>query len=148
MTGLPNAIQIAVYDALTASADLAALLAEHVDRPGEPAVYDDVPQVADTGRDDVFPFVTLGDDTINDWSTDTTSGGEATITLHVWSRANGRRECKQIQGAIYDALHRQELATPDHTFIGCDFDMAETLLDPDGQTRHGPIRFRLFLDRG
>lgn len=146
MADLSNAVQQAVFTALDASTELAALLAEHVDIVGSVGIYDDVPQTADTGDNSRFPYVTIGDDTLADWSTDTSSGAEATVTVHTWTRANGRKQAKDIQGAIYNALHRQELTTPDHTFIGCEFEFAESMMDPDGKTRHGVSRFRLTLD--
>src|SRR5690554_4378261 len=68
------------------------------------AVYDHVPQTAQ------FPYVVIGDDTAIDFDTDDTTGAESTITIHVWSQKRGRKEAKQIQGDIYDALHRYELS--------------------------------------
>ena len=141
-----NAIEIAFYTALSNSAELVALLADNVQASGFPAIYSYVPQIGDTGDDNVFPYIVIGEDTLTDWSTDTASGIEAMATIHTWSRTNGRRETKQIQGAIYNALHRAELTTPDHEFIGCEFETSDIVLDPDMQTHHGTSQFRVTID--
>lgn len=135
-----TAIQQAVYDRLRTYAPLADVLAQHIDIGG-PAVYDDVPQNAK------FPYVSIGDDTLIEWDTDTELGAEATITLHVWSRERGRRETKLIQGLLYDALHRYPLPVPGMHVIDCVWEMSESFLDPDGHTRHGVSRFRIILQK-
>lgn len=119
-------IQTAVYNRLTSQLS-------------EP-VYDDVPQ------DPVFPYVVIGDDTSIPFDTDTELGEEATLTLHVWSRYDGRAEVKRIMSDIYDALHRHALAVTDTDTVDCMFEFSETMLDPDMETRHGVMRFRLLLE--
>ena len=53
-------------------------------------VYDAVPQGA------AFPYVTVGDDTLVNWSAKGEGKVEITTTIHTWSRYTGRRECKEI----------------------------------------------------
>ncbi len=145
--GLSNSVQIAIYTALAASAELTALLADRVNAAGFPAIYDDVTQAGDSGSNAPFPYIVIGSDSIQDWSTDTASGGDIMADIHVWSRYDGKRETKQIQAAIYNALHRQTLTVPDHEFIGCDFDNEQqVVMDPDGQTYHGVSTFRILID--
>lgn len=141
-----NSVQIAVYNALSGSTELASLLAEYIGAPGNPAIYDRVPQSSDTGDSDEFPYIVIGEDNPSDWSTDTSSGFEVTTTIHTWSRTGGRRETKQVMGAIYNALHRAELTTPDHEFIGCEFDNSSIVMDPDMITHHGVSEFRITVD--
>lgn len=100
-------------------------------------VYDDVPQNA------AFPYVVIGDDTSIPLDDDCGSGFESTITLHVWSIYKGRKQVKDIMGAIYAALHRQDLTITGGYLITMNFDYQDSFLDPDGVTRHGVIRFRL-----
>lgn len=141
-----NAVQIAVYVALSESAELTGLLADYIGEPGVPAIYDRVPQSGDTGDRDQFPYIVIGEESPTDWSTDTASGFEVTTTIHSWSRAGGRREIKQVMGAIYNAMHRAELTTPDHEFIGCEFDNSSIVMDPDMITHHGVSEFRITVD--
>ena len=143
--GLSNAIQIAVYTKLAASTELDGLLARTVGG-SDPAIYDNVTQPSDTGDDQYFPYIVIGDDSVMDWSTDTASGGDVDVTIHVWSRSDGKRETKQIQSAIYNALHRQTLSVPDHEFIGRDFDNETSVLDTDMKTFHGTCEYRVYID--
>ena len=145
--GMANAVQIAIYSALSGSNDLVALLATRINAAGMPAIYDDVTQAGDSGNDSAFPYIVIGGDSVLDMSTDTSSGGDISVTIDVWSRYDGKRETKRIQAAIYRALHRATLTVPDHEFIGCDFDQEQPVtLDPDGHTYHGVSSFRVLID--
>ena len=140
-----NPIQQGIYTALINSAPLDALLARHhaIDRA---AIYDYVPQPGTSGDDDLYPMVTIGEDNLNDWSTDTESGADASAMVHVWSRSGGWSQPKQVSAAVYDALHRQELTIPDAYLVTCEFEMAENMRDPDGLTLHVAMRFRILVD--
>jgi hypothetical protein len=145
--GLANAVQIAVYSALSSNSELVALLAARINAAGMPAIYDDVTQAGDSGDSSAFPYIVIGGDSVLDMSTDTSSGGDIGVVVDVWSRYDGKREVKRIQAAIYNALHRAELSVPDHQFIGCDFDQEQPVtLDPDGNTYHGVSMFRVLID--
>ena len=131
-------VQKAIFDKLSTDTALSALVA---------GVYDAVPQPADSGSDLQFPYVTIGEDTALDWDTDTSVGKGATLTIHSWSRYRGRTEVKQIQGAIYEALHLSNLSVFGYTTVLCLSEFSESMLDPDGLTRHGVQRFRIILDK-
>ena len=70
-------LQRGVYQALAGSVDLTTLL-------GGVRVYDDAPQAAP------YPFITLGQSVVRDWSTGTEDGAEHNLTLHVWSGSAAR----------------------------------------------------------
>ncbi len=123
------ALQRGIYQALANSPDLVSLL-------GGVRVYDDAPQSAS------FPFVTLGQSAIRDWSTGTEDGAEHSLTLHVWSRSGGKREMLEIVEAIRAALHGQQLALEDHHLVNLRHEYSEARLDPDGDTFHGVVRYR------
>lgn len=131
------ALQQAIYDQLTGDSTLMALVT---------GVYDDVPQAADSGASSAFPYVTIGEDIHQDWSTDTSLGDDATITVHTWSRYRGRKQTKQIQGAIYDALTRVNLSVTGYTMVAIDYVDEQSFVDTDGLTRHGVSTFRVLLD--
>jgi len=132
-----NDIQKAIYDALSGNSALASAVV---------AVYDNVPQPADTGAASDFPYVTIGEDVLVPWDTDDSTGVDGSITIHVWSRTKGRKEVKTIQGLIYDVLHRADLAVTGYAFVTLEFDSAQSMLDPDGQTQHGVQTFRLVME--
>jgi hypothetical protein len=125
-------IQNAIFDTLTAGLSV--------------PVYDDVPQNA-TATDSGFPYVTIGDDTFSEGSTDAEGGFFVTSTIHVWSRYSGFLETKQLQAEIYDLLNRQAITLPnnDYGIAGITFEFSNAMLDPDGLTRHGVSRFSLYV---
>ena len=136
--GFELAIQGAVYAALTGNTALMALVRGVYDAQPRPLTGSDVLQ---------FPYVTVGEDTHTDWSTDTESGDDATITIHTWTRYSGRKQEKEIKAAIYGALHRQALAVPGYALVSCDWIGSDSLIDADGETRHGVQTFRIVIDQ-
>ncbi len=123
------ALRRGIYQALASSSGLTALL-------GGVRVYDDAPQAAS------FPFITLGQSVIRDWSTGTEDGAEHNLTLHVWSRSGGKKQVHEIIDAIRAALHDQPLLLADHYLINLRHQFSEARLDPDGDTFHGIVRYR------
>jgi hypothetical protein len=123
------ALQRSVYQALAGSSDLTTLL-------GATRIYDDAPQAAS------YPFVTLGQSVIRDWSTGTEDGAEHNLTLHVWSRTGSKKQVHRIIEAIKDVLHDQPLMLADHHLINLRHEFSEARLDPDGDTFHGIVRYR------
>lgn len=120
-------LQQAVYDALTADSGVSGLVE---------GIHDHAPE------DGPFPYVQLGEETLSDWSAKDITGGEHTLTLHVWSMGRGHREVKTIMAAVHDALHDASLTVSGHRLVMLHFDFGEVLRDPDGVTHHGVMRFR------
>ena len=123
------ALQQALYAAVTGSASLSALI-------GPPRVYDDVPQGTP------FPYLTLGQSTLRDWSTGTDDAEEHILTLHVWSRAGGRKVMHEVMDALRATLHDQPLVLSGHRLVNIRHEISEARRDPDGETYHGIVRFR------
>lgn len=132
------AIQRGIYTALTSSTAVMALVR---------GVYDNPTQVADPENPAYFPIITIGDDTITPWDTDTETGFECDATIHVWSMAGHRLECKQIQDAIYSAIHRDVFTVDGALVVGCDLTTQDAQRDPDGLTIHGVQIFKIILER-
>jgi len=128
-TAASAALRAAVHDALAADAALTALL-------GGPKVYDEPPRAA------AFPYVTLGETRIADFSTGTESGAEHQLTLHAWSRQGGHKEAHLIAGALLAALDDAALALTDHTLVNFRFAVADVRREADGRTYHALVRFR------
>jgi len=132
MTQFSVVIQQAIYDKL--SADLSY------------PVYDDVPQPKDSGKKSDFPYITIGEDNLIYADTDESNRVEASIVIHTWSRYQGRLETKQIQGEIYDSLHRALLSAVGYNFVTITMQNATSAMDADGITRHGVQTFKLILE--
>lgn len=123
------ALQSAVFAALAADAPLAALL-------GDARIYDDVPPRP------AYPYLTFGQSSERDWSTGTDPGTEHVLTLHVWSKAAGRKEAQAIATAAEAALHDRTLTLAGHRLVNLRHEYSEVRREPDGETMHGIIRFR------
>ena len=99
-------------------------------------VYDYVPQGA------AFPFVVVGDATANEWGAGDLRGEQHGLSVHIWSRYQGRMEMKLLMGEIKAALDSVALALSGHHLVDLRFVFADEFPDPDGISRHGLVRFR------
>jgi hypothetical protein len=123
------ALQQSVFATLTSDTPVLTLL-------GAPRIYDDVPQGA------AYPYLTFGQSTLRDWSTGGEEGDEHILTLHVWSRAGGRKEAHAIMTALRDALHDQALTLDGHRLVNLRHEFSDARREPDGDTYHGIVRYR------
>ena len=123
------ALRAAIHDALVTDAPLTTLL-------GGPFVYDEPPKSA------AFPYVTLGEARVTDWSTGTERGEEHQLTLHAWSRQGGHKEVHLIAGALLQALDDASLTLTDHRLVNLRFALADVRREADGRTYHAVVRFR------
>jgi hypothetical protein len=123
------ALQQAIYASLTSDSGLVALL-------GGGRVYDDVPDRK------AFPYVTFAPALERDWSTDSESGSEHSVVLHVWSRGAGRKEALAIVDALHARLHDAALTLSGHRLVNLRHESSEVRRDADGETFQGIVRFR------
>ena len=103
------------------------------------SIFDEVPEGSST------PYVTIGEDTAVDYSTDTADGADITVNIDVWSEYKGSKECKQIMDRIHDLLHDSSLSITGFNLVNLRFEFSDILRDPDGVTRHGFMRFRAII---
>lgn len=104
-------------------------------------VLDNVPEIKP------YPFIEIGEDTVNDWSTKLEFGEEVTHTLHIWSQQGGKKETKEIMNLILQSLS-EPLSLDDGFYIEFSkLDFMEVYNDPDKITRHGVIRFRFKISQ-
>ena len=89
-----------------------------------------------------FPYVTLGEARIADFSTGTERGEEHQLTLHAWSRQGGHKEAHLVAGALLQALDDAPLTLDDHRLINFRFALADVRREADGRTYHAVVRFR------
>jgi hypothetical protein len=127
--GAPAAeLQKAVFEALTADAALSALIGERV--------YDQPPAATP------FPYVTFGRTSLYDWSTGTESGTEQLFTLHVWSKAKGKKETLAVMEAARTVLEGARLPLETEHLVDLTLEFAEARHDEDLSVHHGLLRFR------
>jgi hypothetical protein len=121
------ALQSSIYTALNVSAITTTLAC---------GVYDEVVE------GNSYPFITLGEETAIDYSTNNLVGAETTINIHIWSRYKGSKQTKEIMDKVHDLLHDVSLTVSGVNLINLRFEYSDIMRDPDGITRHGVMRFR------
>jgi hypothetical protein len=122
---------------LTLQTSVYARLASHTPLTSKiSGIYDEVSEGTP------YPYVTIGNPTVNDWGSHTTEGEDITLTLHVWSDYNGKKEVYEIFNLMLESL-----STP--LSLGSGFSMEfqrrefmEVLEDNVTNARHGVMRLR------
>ncbi len=122
-------LQQAIFTALSTSTALVNYL-------GGAKIYDDIPEQTP------FPYVTIGQSLMTDWSTATELGREHRLRVHVWSRDSGSSEIQRIAEEIINSLHDVSLSLTDNVLVNMRFTGADMLRDADGKTHHSILRFR------
>ena len=112
------------------------------------ALFDTAPYLPEGAPVTTFPYVVMGNDTSDAWDTDNQVGGEITVTLHFWSRAEGFNQVKTIMQAAYDRLNRATLSKTGYSVIDCLHEFSDAMDDPDGVTKHGVQRYKLTIQKG
>ncbi len=126
-------LQRAIYEVLVADATILGLL-------GGERIFDAVPD------NSAFPYVTIGQASVADWGTGTEAGEEHRLTLHVWSRAAGRRETHELMAALRTTLHDRALVLDGHRLANLRHELSEARREADGITSHGIVRFRAITE--
>jgi hypothetical protein len=129
MSTATAALRAAIHDALIADAALTGIL-------GGPKVYDEPPTTA------AFPYVTLGEARVSDFSAGEEALQEHQLTLHAWSRQGGHKEAHLIAGALLQALDDAPLSPNGHQLVNLRFALADIRREADGRTYHALVRFR------
>lgn len=123
-------LQKAIYELLTGDTTLMNLIT---------GVHDKVPENAQ------FPYVMIGDITCADWASKTTSGMECTMLLTIYSREGGRRQATQIMERLYALMHDANMDVDNHTLVMMRFASSAIVLESDGETYRGMMRYRVLL---
>lgn len=123
-------LQQAVFQTLAEDATLTGLVT---------GVFDRTPQGT------AFPYVTIGDADGSDWSSKTTTGMQHDMAIHAWSREGGRKQAASIMERLHTLLHQANLSVSGQTLVMMRFTGSSILLENDGWTYHGTMRFRALL---
>lgn len=104
-------------------------------------VVDRGQQAADGGSATPFPYVEVGFIVMNPSDTATETGFDYLARIHTRSRSGSMKEAKDIQGAIYERLHRGSLTVTGYQHILIQREQSEVLDAPDGSF-HGVCEYR------
>src|SRR4029079_5526791 len=100
-----------------------------------------VPVLDYAGPNQAFPYVTIGEIIGSQVDTLGEQAADLEITVHSWSRQPGMQETQQLMTACKNALVRQRLTIAGAQWVDTIWTYAQTLREPDGETRHGILRF-------
>ena len=125
-------LQKAIFEALAANGALAVLVGARV--------FDHAPANA------AFPYITFGRTSVYDWSTGTESGTEQLFTLHVWSKAKGKKEALEIMELARGTLHDAALELEGHKLVNLRLEFSEARYDDRNEAHHGLLRFRAVVE--
>lgn len=135
MTAPAAELQKAIFAALADDAALVAML-------GGARIFDRAPSTV------AFPYITFGRTSIYDWSTGTESGTEQLFTLHVWSKAKGKKETLDIMELARARLDDASLILEGHHLVNLRLEFAEARHDDNLSVHHGLLRFRAVTEVG
>ena len=102
-------------------------------------VFDDVPEQT------VYPYVVIGQETVTNIGTKNVDANEYTMTIHVWSQYRGLQDVKKIMQQVYTALHNVDIVVSGASMVNLRHEFENTILEADGITRHGIMRFRAVI---
>ncbi len=117
----------AVYVALDATSGLTGIISESLSNA------------------DPFPKIWLEDGGADDWSNKDDNGLEAFVNLHVGSQKEGTKEIRGLMDKCHSALHNVDLVLANGQSVLCQFVRHDVVIDSDGITRHGIMRFKLLV---
>ena len=124
------ALQESIYSTLNGDSTLGALIQ---------GVFDSVPD----GQS--LPVVTIGTQSTSDNGTKTLDARDYIFNVDVYSDYRGMKEIKNIQKEIYRLLHESSLSVSGASFVNCRCEFTTDILEDDGVTRHGVMRFRAYV---
>jgi len=99
-------------------------------------VFDDVPTST------AYPYIRIGEETLADTSSKDKDIFEHTLTIHIWSQYRGNRDIKDIMKQVHNVLHDSSLSVTGASMVNMRQEFHTTLIEGDGITRHGVMRFR------
>lgn len=128
-------VQKAVYARLSSVSAVTDLLAQ-----GEDSVCDHVLSGS------AFPYIAFGAMQSEPLETAAAGGRDILLTLHVFSRQPGFKETRAVMAAVHAALHDADFSVTGQNLVLCLETGSETVLEQDGETRRGTMRFRILTE--
>jgi hypothetical protein len=98
-------------------------------------------------QNEPYPYVVMGEVFARDWSDKFIPGQEVLSTIHIWSQYEGRKEADEMADVIEQALTLSPLDLgPDFHAVVDSLDSYSLIIDIDGVTRHGILKFRYLIE--
>lgn len=133
-----DALQQGLITKLTGNAAL-MVLAEDVWSPK-------APQADDGELTGPFPYVVIPQMNASPFDTTGSNGGDVVVQVDGYSRNSSGLEIGELQGLVYDALHKQEITIAGAHFIDCLHQGTSFGYEDQGQTRRFVSLYRVTYD--
>ena len=133
MTAPARELQKALFEALNGDASLSAAL-------GGARLFDHAPENVP------FPYMTFGRTGTYDWATGMENDAEQLVTLHVWSKSDGKTETPDVMELVSARLKDAALALDEHRRANLRLEFSESRYDEDVSAYHGLLRFRAVIE--
>lgn len=92
-----------------------------------------------------FPYITMGDERVRDWSTQTFRGEEHTLLLNTWSDDESFSPLKDLHRLIVAALSADQIALTNHHLAVFFLEEERFLVERRSRSRLGVLRFRALM---
>lgn len=109
-------------------------------------IYDTAPQAADGGSRAAWPYIEVGFISLAPFDTANSTGFDGVARIHTRSDTGSMLECKTMQGAIYDRLHRGALPVAGFQTVTVQRELSKCDRMSD-KTMHGVCEYRVLLDK-
>ncbi len=133
-----DALQQALYDALTGDTTLMAL--------AEAVYIPKAPQADDGELSGPFPYVVIPQMTANPFDTKTSNGGNVVVQVDGYSRSQSDLQINDLQGRVYDVLHKGTLSITGAAFTDCLHEQTINGYEDQGKTRRFVSLYRVTYD--
>lgn len=133
-----DALQQALYDALTGDTTLMAL--------AEAVYIPKAPQADDGELSGPFPYIVIPQMTASPFDTKTSNGGNIVVQIDGYSRAQSDLQINDLQGRVYDVLHKGTLSIAGTTFINALHEQTINGYEDNGKTRRFISLYRVIYD--
>ena len=124
------ALQERIYSTLNGDSTLGGLVN---------GIFDSVPE----GQ--TLPVVIIGAQSTSDNGSKNLDGRDYIFNVDVYSDYRGMKEIKNILKEIFRLLLESSLSVAGASFVDCRCEFTTDILEDDGITRHGVMRFRAFV---
>lgn len=133
MTDWADGLRQAIYDVLVADATLRANLGATT---AEPRVFSDVPDKQP------FPYILIGGEEEDRWSTHDKSGGEVNMPIDVWTREPSWANSNLIRSDVLRLLGDVDLTVAGFDVVGGYYEGSSKLKDSAENTNLQSIEIR------
>lgn len=144
-TSAMRAVGEAIAGVLMADATLTSMVQENVLVPGDPAIFDDVPE------NQSYPLVVISLASETPWHTmggaSAGLGWKVLQRIHIYSRAQGETEALRILERIVTLLNFQPLTVAGYSTVIVEYERGRVLLEDIDkiETRHIPAEFAVMV---